>query len=76
MEKKNEDDDRRYSEYAALDGRHQRLKVRREMELTAPTRGRLASSSSYPLSSSSATSSSQDSTTQFSNRRTQNITQV
>ena len=75
MEKKNEDDDRRYSEYAALDGRHQRLKVRREMELTAPTRGRLASSSSYALSS-SATSSSQDSTTQFSKRRTQNITQV
>ena len=75
MAKKDEDDDRRYSEYAALDGRHQRLKVRREMELTAPTRGRLASSSSYPLSS-SATSSSQDSTTQFSKRRTQNITQV
>ena len=38
MDKKDEDD-RRYSEYAALDGRHQRLKVRREMELTAPTRG-------------------------------------
>ena len=75
MDKKDEDDDRRYSEYAALDGRHQRLKVRREMELTAPTRGRLASSSSYP-SSSSAMSSSQDSTTQFSSRRTQNITQV
>ena len=67
--------DGRYSEYTALDGRHQRLKVRREMELTAPARPRLASSSSYP-SSSSATSSSRDSATQFSHRRTQNITQV
>ena len=67
--------DKRYSDYTALHGREQRLKVRRETELTTPARTRLASYSSYP-SSSSATSSSRDSATQFSRRRPQNITQV
>ena len=65
----------RYSDYTALHGREQRLKVRRETEMTTPVRIRAASSSSYP-SSSSATSSSRDSATQFSHRRAQNITQV
>ena len=76
MEKKDSlDKDKRYSEYTALDGRHRRLKVRRESELNVPARMRLASSSSYP-SSTLATSSSRDSATQFSRRRTQDITQV
>ena len=76
MDKKDSlDKDKRYSEYTALDGRRQRLMVRREMELTTPIRSRAASSSSYP-SSSSAASSSRNSATQFSHRRAQNITQV
>ena len=79
MEKKDSLDKERYSEY---DGRPQRLKVRRESELHVPARMRLASTSSYPSSTSatssrdSAMSSSRNSATQFSRRRTQEITQV
>ena len=68
----------RYDEY---DGRHQRLKVRRDSELTAPARVRPTSTSSYPSSTTtssrdSAMSSIRDSATSFSRRRTQEITQV
>ena len=79
MDRKDSLDKERYAEY---DGRHQRLKVRRDSELTAPARVRPTSTSSYPSSTSttssrdSAMSSSRDSATQFSRRRTQEITQV
>ena len=65
--------DGRYSAYTAPEGRRQRqLQVRRDWEMTTPTRVRPASSSSHP-SSVSTTSSY---TTQHSGRRAQNISQV
>ena len=78
MDRKDSLDKERYAEY---DGRHQRLKVRRDSELTAPARVRPTSTSSYPSSTTtssrdSAMSSIRDSATSFSRRRTQEITQV
>ena len=70
---KRDDPDKKISRYSALEGRQQRLQIRRGMEFTTPTR-RPASTSSHPSSTSAASSSS---ATQFSlRRRTQNINQV